>query len=30
MNARKKEYGDHGIRVSHYTEVLARLVDGAG
>ncbi len=25
MNALKKEYGELGIKVSHYTEVLARL-----
>ncbi|MHB8110749.1 MAG: (Fe-S)-binding protein [Syntrophorhabdaceae bacterium] len=26
MNTLKKEYGDTGIKVSHYTEVLARLI----
>jgi Fe-S oxidoreductase len=26
MNALKKEYGEHGIKVSHYTEVLADLI----
>ena len=26
MNALKKEYGDLGIKVSHYTEILAPLV----
>jgi Fe-S oxidoreductase len=26
MNTLKKEYGDHGIKVSHYTEVLADLI----
>ncbi len=26
MNALKKEYGDLGIKVSHYTEVLAELI----
>lgn len=26
MNALKKEYGDHGIKISHYTEVLAPLL----
>ncbi len=26
MNALKKEYGDLGIKVSHYSEVLARLI----
>ncbi len=28
MNALKKEYGDLGIKVSHYTEVLADLIAG--
>jgi Fe-S oxidoreductase len=27
MNAFKKEYGDHGVRVLHYTEVLADMVE---
>jgi Fe-S oxidoreductase len=27
MNALKKEYGDLGVRVSHYTEVLADLIE---
>jgi Fe-S oxidoreductase len=26
MNALKKEYGDHGIEVLHYTEVLAEMI----
>jgi Fe-S oxidoreductase len=26
MNALKKEYGEHGIKVSHYTEVLAEMI----
>ena len=26
MNALKKEYGDLGIKVSHYTEILARMI----
>ena len=26
MNVLKKEYGEHGIKVSHYTEVLADLI----
>ena len=26
MNALKKEYGDLGIKVSHYSEVVARLI----
>ena len=26
MNALKKEYGDHGIQVLHYTEVLAEMI----
>lgn len=27
MNALRKEYGEHGIKVSHYTEVLAEMVE---
>ena len=27
MNALKKEYGEHGIKVSHYTEVLAEMIE---
>ena len=27
MNALKKEYGEHGIKVMHYTEVIADMID---
>lgn len=27
MNALKNEYGQHGIKVSHYTEVLAEMIE---
>jgi len=27
MNAFRKEYGEHGIKVSHYTEVLAEMIE---
>ncbi|MBN1624979.1 MAG: (Fe-S)-binding protein [Deltaproteobacteria bacterium] len=27
MNALKREYGNHGFKVSHYTEVLAAMID---
>jgi Fe-S oxidoreductase len=27
MNALRKEYGEHGIKVSHYTEVLAEMIE---
>ena len=27
MNTLKKEYGDLGIKVSHYTEVVAQMIE---
>ena len=27
MNALKNEYGDLGIKISHYTEVLAAIIE---